>query len=162
VELATLGHLVGGRQRQHYLVRTQHRKQSAGDDLVDGRRTNCATRLGLNMVAATLGAVIKGPPVGLVVGRHTSATAAAIDDALAQGQSLSGWTRAGARGIGSQSLLIGQVLLPTDVSRMVVLDHDGPFGARLFVGRVPNGAIGTHDATRTEAPKDVGPGVRGE
>src|SRR5216684_736948 len=105
------------------------------------------------MVAAALGAVIEGPPVGLVVGRHASATAAAIDDALAQGQSLSGWTSSGACGVGSQPLLIGQVLLPADVARMVVLDHHSPFGARLFIRRVANGPIRTHDSTRAEASK---------
>src|SRR5437870_1115454 len=112
------------------------------------------------MVAAALGAVIEGPPVGLVVGRPTSATAAAVDDALAQGKSLSGRTCSGARGVGSQSLLIGQILLPADEPRMMILDYDGPFGAGLFIRRVADGPIGTDNSTRAEASKDVGAGVR--
>ena len=37
---ATLGHFVSRSQRQRHLIRPKHLQQSAGDDLVDGRRAN--------------------------------------------------------------------------------------------------------------------------
>src|SRR2546428_781870 len=107
------------------------------------------------MVAATLRAVVEGPPVSLVVGRHASAATAAIDDALAESQSFSGRPSAGARGVSCQALLISQVLLPADVPRMMVLDHHRPFRARLFIRRVANGPVRANDPSRTVASKDI-------
>src|SRR6516162_5653988 len=112
------------------------------------------------MITATLGALVVRSPIGLVVGRHASATAAAIDDALAQRQSLAGRARAGARGVGGQALLIGQVLLPTDKAGMVVLDHHRPLRARLFHGRLANGPIRSNRLSRAVSAKHIRTGVR--
>src|SRR4029453_6644126 len=106
------------------------------------------------MVAAALRAVVEGPPVSLVVGRHVSAATAVEDDALAEGQSLSGRPSARARGVSCQALLMSQVLLPADVPRVMVLDHHRPFRARLFIRRVANGPVRAHDPARTVASKD--------
>src|SRR5215510_14006742 len=105
------------------------------------------------MVASALGAIVERSPVGLVVGRHASATTAAIDDALAQRQSLSGRASAGARGVGCQALLIGQVLLPPDVAGMVVLDHHCPLRARLFNGRFVYRPIRSNNLPRAVTSK---------
>src|SRR6266540_296386 len=52
------------------------------------------------------------------------------------------------------------VLLPADVTRMMVLDHHRPFRARLFIGRVAHGPVRTNDPPRTVASKDISPGIR--
>src|SRR6266704_2757977 len=85
------------------------------------------------MISTRVRALVAGVAV-LVADLHRAAAGAAEHDALAERSALARRPGAGVGAVGGQPRLVGQVVLPGDVSGMVVADQYLP----LFPGQLGN------------------------
>src|ERR1039458_10243227 len=141
--LVPAGDLVSGRQGEGDLPgggRGQQRGRDRG--IHAGRGDRPARRRGEPVPAGA--ALIGRPLIGVVVGHHRLAAAAAGDDPLAQRDALPRWPGTGGGVVGGQLRLAGQVVRPGDVALVVVFDQDRPFSAGPFGDR------GVHRAGRVD------------
>ena len=115
------GHLISGRERERDLLGGKRVQQRARDGVVDRVRGDAAAAGGFLAVAVGV-AFIAGPVIAVVVGGHRPAAAAADDDPLAQRRALPHRPAAAPGVVGGQPRLDRQVLLPGDVTGVMIFD----------------------------------------
>ena len=150
--------LAGGRQRQGDLAGGERVQQRARDGGVHAGRGDRPARWCGQLVPARA-AVIGWPLIGVVVGHHRLAAAAAADDSLAQRGALPRRPGTGGGVVGRQPGLAGQVVRPGDVALVVVFDQHRPFGAGPFGNRGVHRARRVDGAAGGVAAEHVRPGV---
>ena len=155
--LAAVGDLPGGGDGQLQFCGRDRGEQRPGHGGVDGGSAGVlAAGGGLAVRAGPAGVV--GAAVVVVADAHVPA-AAAVDDALAQRAAFAGRAGAAAGLVGGHLGLDGQVVLPGDVSLVVIADQHLPLVAGHGTGAGAHAAAGVDLLAGAVAAERVGAGV---